>query len=174
MEHQAQFANKFIFCLLFIFASTLCTHAQFNKVSAELVNEQISFPIRKEILSYILKADQRKLKCDLDFFSIKFIVNTASFACDSVSFSRSVESELALSISNMIKRNEIDWSKILGDINYSNNEKLDLIFPVYVSRDKCNSPKLVGSQWWEIFNELIIEGNSEVIILGSMSMHMNH
>lgn len=148
--------------------------AQIKKESFNLIADQVANPIKKEIRSYIREADKKQLKCDLTFFSIKFVVNTNSFICDTVMLSKSVDNQLTISISNMVKQNEIEWSRILKDINHSNQEKLDLIFPVYISRDKCKSPKLTGSQWWEIFNELIIEGNSEVIILGSMSMHMNH
>ncbi|GCC50820.1 hypothetical protein SanaruYs_10380 [Chryseotalea sanaruensis] len=76
-------------------------------------------------------------------------------------------------IAKKIKQNRISWSKILSEVNYSNTENLNLIFPVYISRDKCSTSKLTGSQCWEVFNELLVNGNSEVIILGSMSLYMN-
>jgi hypothetical protein len=136
--------------------------------------DQVAYPLKLEIRSFIREADKKESKCNHEFFSVKFIVNTTSFTCDTLLFSKSVDTKLKQAIANMVRKNKIEWSKILRDIKYDKRDKLELIFPVYLSRDRCTTTKLTGSQWWDIFNELIIEGNREVIILGSMSMSMIH
>jgi hypothetical protein len=161
------------FLLLFILFPFISA-AQLQKESFDLFIDQVARPIRMEIRSYITKADKIKLNCDLTFFSINFVINTHSFTCDTVMLSKSVDKELAQSISNLIKESKIEWSTIVKSIDHCNKEKLQLIFPVFISRDKCDSPKLTAAQWWEIFNKSIIEGKREVILIGSMGMHMSH
>lgn len=163
-------------CILIFFIQLLpfLSKAQLTKESSKLIADQVASPIKMEIRSFIREADRKKLKCNLNFFSIKFIINTASFTCDTVLFSKSVDAELKQAITNIFRKNNVEWSLILKDIKCANRERLELIFPVYLSRDRCTITKLTGLQWWDIFNELVIEGNSEVIILGSMSMSMNH
>jgi len=164
--------------LLLLQVLSLTSEAQVTKETTKLVIDQIIHPIKMEIRAFIVKADQKESKCDLRFFSVKFKVNGDSFTCDSVIFSKSVDKELKESIRNIFKKDDIQWRDIIIDIGQNHvKEKYELILPIHISRERCPLTKLNEVKWWEIFNDLIMADDSnlnEVILLGTVSMSMNH
>jgi hypothetical protein len=108
------------------------------------------------------------------FFSIKFIINTKTFICDTVIYSKSVYQELKAPTSLLVKKNNIDWRSVLNELNHDCiKEKIEMILPIHLTRDKCPLLKLDEVSWWPIFNELImIESRNvyEIVILSPVRL----
>jgi len=172
---QARIVCSFVIIILIQLLPTI-SKGQVTKESFNIIVDQVASPIKREIRSFIRGADKKKPKCDLNFFAIKFIINKDSFAFDSVILSMPDEQELKKSISSVFRKENVDWKHLLKD--FSNNGKdYQLLLFIHLTRDKCPIIKLSEVEMWDTFNNLIMLGSNDlnqVIILGSISMSMNH
>jgi hypothetical protein len=92
-------------------------------------------------------------------------------------FSKGVHKNLQHSIFKLVNDSKtIDWPKILHSQDLSKEDKYALVIPFHVTTDKCPLIKLRETEWWDVFNDLIIVPNTDlkdVIILSSVGMHIS-
>ncbi|MCA6380060.1 MAG: hypothetical protein IM574_13180 [Cytophagales bacterium] len=168
MAIQELSVNRLLFLLAIgLISFPLCGQ---NARNGRLISNQLISPITREIRASIRKSDSNsKINCDPHFFSIKFIINTKTFICDTVIYSKSVYQELKATTSLLVKKNNIDWRSVLNELNHDCiKEKIEMILPIHLTRDKCPLLKLDEVSWWPIFNELIMIENRnlyEIVIL---------
>ncbi len=159
--------------ILSIFLTSLASYAQEVK-DGKLLQDKLISPILKEVSSSIRKLDKsNKSNCDIKFFSMKFIVNSQSFTCDTVIYSKSVHQDLKSSINNLSKA--LDWSSILREMK-DTKENYEIILPIHLGRDYCPMTKFTEIELWSTFKELIMtDGKNfhKVIILSPVNTYIN-
>jgi hypothetical protein len=173
METPELIVNRLLI-LLAIVLFALPLHGQ-NEENGRLIANQLISPITREIRTSIRKSDSiKKINCEPHFFSIKFIVDTKAFVCDTVVFSKSVYKELKVATTLLVKKNSIDWRSVLNDLNHDCIKgKIEVIMPIHLTRDKCPLLKFDEVSWWQIFNELImIESRNlhEIVVLSTVRL----
>lgn len=138
----------------------------------KLVQDKLISPILKELRSSFRKVNKSdEGNCDGRFLSMKFVVNSKSFKCDTVHYSKFVPQELKHSINKLSKT--LDWLSILREMKNS-NEDFEIILPIYLGRDNCPIAKFTEIELWDIFKELLMtEGISlsKVIIVSPISIY---
>ncbi len=163
--------NLNLFLILFFLIPKI-SFCQSEEKTLNVVRKQIAQPIQNLIRTYLNERDKDKTKCDVIVFTTKFIVNTNSLTCDTIIVSKRINQAFASRLTDTLMTSKINWKTILHDIDYTNKEKLELLFAVYATSDICKEKNLYNSDWWDIINELFIKDNKEVIILGSMNMSL--
>ena len=166
---NVNYVNLFFLPFFLIPQFSFC---QSEEKTLNIVRKQIAQPIQNLIRTYLNERDKDKTKCEVIVFTTKFIVNTNSLTCDTIIVSKRINQAFASRLTDSLMTSKINWKTILHDIDYTNKEKLELLFAVYATSDICKEKNLYNSDWWDIINELFIKDNKEVIILGSMNMSL--
>ena len=178
MVHQGRIAIRFsislCLCLFFSFSISFAQKAKDTKFFKSPTDQFLN-QIRMEISTYIRRTSETKTKCDLNFFSFKFIVNGQSYKCDSVLFSKSVDQELVNRIVKFTKDEGVRWGEILkNSVENPGNKKYGLVVFVSMYRDECPPKKLYPRDAWSIFNDLMFlkigKDKNEIVMLGSMEV----
>jgi hypothetical protein len=179
MTHQKQITIRlFTFLCLRVFC-----HTSFGQNASDVKffgspADQLLYQIRMGISSYARKTIDSKNRWEMNFFSLKFIVNGVSHKLDSVLFSESADRELIKVISLLINEKEINWDHIIKRLIHNPVDKnYGLMVFVSVYRDGCPLNKLYPQSAWAVFNDLLFLGKpteqQEIVILGSMEVNIS-
>jgi hypothetical protein len=157
-----------IFLTLFLLTPLISFTQEIRE--GKLVQDKLISPILKELRSSQRKVNKSdKGNCDGRFLSMKFVVNSKSYKCDTVYYSKSFPQEFKQSINNLSKT--LDWLSILGEMKDS-NEDFEIILPIHLGRDNCSIAKFTEIELWNIFKELLMTQGvnlSKVIIVSPVS-----
>lgn len=140
------------------------------------VLDQIVRPAGHEINIAFDKANP-SVRCEIRYVSIKFIVDSKTFVCDTVMFSKSIAGKIELD-PVVFKNFKIDWKNILDTSICNHVKRYEVIQPISFFMGECFNkyPKLRDDQIWEAYTDLMmldISGKANVVILqpSSFSVH---
>lgn len=168
MAQKEQIVNRIV---IILFACSVSVTSLAQEVGKQINNKLVT-PIIREISTSIKKNSRpNQQNCKSNFFSIKFIVNIKTKACDTVIYSKSVPKEVQKAISNLIKGLNFEWLPL------ENADTLyEIILPIHLSFDKCPIKKYSEVELWDIFTDLLISEKRDlynVIILSPVNAHIS-
>jgi hypothetical protein len=179
MAHQKQITIRLltILCLLVFCHTSFGQKVKDVKFFSSPV-DQFLYQIKMEISSYARKTIESKSRCNMNFFSLKFIINGVSHKLDSVLFSESADKELIKCVSLLMSEKEIHWDSIIkSSIHNPVDKNYGLMVFVSLYRDGCPLKKLYPQSAWSVFNDLLFLGKDkeqeEIVILGSMEVNIS-
>lgn len=110
--------------------------------------EQILRPLNNEINQAASKANSDpKKKCSVAYLSVKFIVDSKTFECDTVIFSKSIIGKLDLD-PDVFKNFKVNWAALLDSAVCGTSGKFEIVQPVRFHKGDCKYPKLSEYQLW--------------------------